>query len=209
MWIRMLIAGHDIHVLPDELTAFRIRADNANMSAPRPDTILRSKFEAGKVLRHFAAFDTALFDEVFGDAAGETSVAEQSPAPRVAELALRDPRLEYQSFALDIFHETARDTDDFDRLRTLAGCVDALGSRTILGLCRNLESQQQTIARLTEAALEQDRRLAEMAEARARDQRTIARLESDRRDAASAIEVLRRQLETALAARQRIRDLPP
>ena len=67
MWIRMLIAGHNIHVLPEELTAFRIRANNANMSAPRPDTLLRSRFETGKILRRFASFDQALFDEVFGD----------------------------------------------------------------------------------------------------------------------------------------------
>jgi len=70
MRIRMLIAGHDIHLLAEEVTAFRIRADNANMSAPWPDTLPRSKFETGKVLRHFAA--------------------------------------------LDLFHETARDTDGFD-----------------------------------------------------------------------------------------------
>ena len=63
-WIRMLIAGHAIHVLPEPLTAFRIRANHANMSAPRPDTRLRTQFETGRILRHFAAFDAPLFDEV-------------------------------------------------------------------------------------------------------------------------------------------------
>ncbi len=66
MWIRMLIAGHPIHVLDEPLTAFRIRAGDANMSAPRPDTHLRSAFEKTKLLRHFATLDAATFEEVFG-----------------------------------------------------------------------------------------------------------------------------------------------
>jgi hypothetical protein len=162
MWIRMLVAGHAIHVLPEPLTAFRIRANHANMSAPRPDTRLRTQFETGRILRHFAAFDAPLFDEVFGTP--EMPASQDSQAQSVAALALRDARLEYQSFALDILHATAQDSDDFDRLRTLTGCVDAFGSRTILELCDTLTQQQATIARLTAAAAVQNRRLLELAE---------------------------------------------
>jgi hypothetical protein len=99
------------------------------------------------------------------------------PALRVAVLALRDARLEYQSFALDVLHATARDTDDFDRLRTLTGCVDTYGSRTILELCETLASQQATIARLTEAAAVQNQRISEMVEAAAHRQGADARLQ--------------------------------
>jgi hypothetical protein len=177
MWIRMLIAGHAIHVLPEPLTAFRIRANHANMSAPRPDTRLRTQFETGRILRHFASFDAMLFDEVFGDATRDIPTSRDCPAQRVAALALHDARLEYQSFALDVLHATARDTDDFDRLRTLTGCVDTYGSRTILELCETLASQQATIARLTEAAAVQNHRLTEMADAGARRQCADARLQ--------------------------------
>jgi hypothetical protein len=152
MWIRMLVAGHAIHVLSQPLTAVRIRANHANMSAPRPDTRLRTQFETGRILHHFAAFDAGLFDEVFGDATTDRTVPRDSPAQRVAALALHDARLEYQSFALEVFYATARDTDDFDRLRTLSGCVEAYGSRTIVELCQTLASQQEIISRLTEAA---------------------------------------------------------
>lgn len=44
MWIRISTNG-EIHVLREELTAFRIRSQNANTSAPRRDTALRSQFE--------------------------------------------------------------------------------------------------------------------------------------------------------------------
>ena len=180
MWIRMLIAGHAIHVLPEPLTAFRIRANHANMSAPRPDTRLRTQFETGRILRHFAGFDAMLFDEVFGDATRDMVASRASPAQRVAALALRDARLEYQSFALDVFHATAQDPDDYDRLRALTGGIDAYGSRTILELCDTLASQQATIARLTEALGAQNRRLAELAGAGTRQQRADGRLQDAR-----------------------------
>jgi glycosyltransferase involved in cell wall biosynthesis len=160
MWIRMLAAGHAIHVLPDELTALRIRADHANMSAPRPDTRLRSKFEAGKILRRFAAFDRTLVEEVFGDPLGGSPPLSVSPARHVAALASRDRRLEFQSFALDVLYETARTDDDFDRLRALAGSLDVMGAGTIHDLCRTLEDQQAVIAGLSETIADLRRRLA-------------------------------------------------
>ena len=55
MWIRMLLAGHSIHVMPVETTAFRIRDGNANMSAGRSDTKLRVPFEFSRILRRYLA----------------------------------------------------------------------------------------------------------------------------------------------------------
>ncbi|TXN22706.1 glycosyltransferase [Methylobacterium sp. WL9] len=135
MWIRMLIAGHTIHVLDEELTAFRIRAGDANMSAPRTDTHLRSAFEMTKLLRHFARLDAATFDEVFGpDPGGGSGEAfpPDMPVPvRIAELARRSPRVEYNHFALEILYETAQRQEDFDRLRVDAGEIDAFGLRAL------------------------------------------------------------------------------
>jgi glycosyltransferase involved in cell wall biosynthesis len=180
MWIRMLIAGHNIHVLPEEMIAFRIRDNNANMSARRPDTQLRSEFEEGKILRHFETLDPALFEEVFGD--GTQGVAQSR---RLAEMALRSTRLVHLKFALDVLHENARDDDDFDRLRTLTGTVDHLGMRLIAGLHADLQKQRDTIAGLTEAVATSDRRLEEMTR---------------------EIEVLRRALERVLTSERN--DLP-
>jgi hypothetical protein len=70
---------------------------------------------------------------------------------------------------LDVLHATARDTDDFDRLRTPTGCVDAYGSRTILQPREALVEQQAAIMiRLTEAIATESRQLAEAADATAR-----------------------------------------
>ncbi|GEP03909.1 glycosyltransferase [Methylobacterium oxalidis] len=134
MWIRMLVAGQAFHVLDEELTAFRIRAGDANMSAPRPDTHLRSAFEKTKILRHFADLDRASFDAVFGpgpDGSGDTFPADRPVALCVAELARRSPRVEYQHFALEVFYEAAARTEDFHRLRAEAGTIDAFGLQAV------------------------------------------------------------------------------
>jgi len=96
MWIRMLKAGHQIHLLNERLTAFRLRDNQANMSALRVDTILRSEYETAKILRHYADFDAALFEEVFGADAAATVGLPQ--AARLAALAVHVPRHAHQLF---------------------------------------------------------------------------------------------------------------
>jgi glycosyltransferase involved in cell wall biosynthesis len=123
MWIRMLLAGHNIHVLSDKLSAFRIRANNANASAPTEETQLRSAYEATKILRHFADIDASLFEEIFGRDV-ESVDPNDVPGRRVAELARHGPRDVHRVFALDWLYENARSDADFKRLRDWAGSID-------------------------------------------------------------------------------------
>lgn len=140
MWIRMLRAGHQIHLLTDRLTAFRLRDNQANMSALRVDTILRSEFETAKILQHYATFDAALFEEVFGvDAAATTG---QPQATRLAMLAVQVPRHAHQLLALELLYGAARETEEFHRLRDLAGRVDVFGLWDIMTRDRKIEALQ-------------------------------------------------------------------
>ncbi len=127
MWVRMVLAGQNMHVLLEPMTAFRIRAGQANMSAERPDTRLRTAFETTKILRHFASIDASLFHEVFDGGIAPVDMSHPSPARWVAEIALGDPRPAYQAFALEMLYETARDDADFTRLRVAAGERDVFG----------------------------------------------------------------------------------
>jgi hypothetical protein len=168
MWIRMLIAGHNIHVLSEELTAYRIRDDNANMSAPRLDTNLRAVFEMTKILKRFADLDTPLFHELFDEEAAESPADDIPVALRVAELARQNPRIDYQNFALEVYYERARDQEDFDRLRLLSGTLDALGLHQISDLQSLLADRER---RLVIADRELRRLIGELAD---RDQRLVA-----------------------------------
>ena len=64
MWVR-LCTSHDIKIMREELTAFRILANARNMSAPRRDSILRSQFEAAQILRRFRSMNSDVLREIF------------------------------------------------------------------------------------------------------------------------------------------------
>lgn len=62
MWIRLCLQ-YEIHVLPEKLVRFRVRAGEANTSGDRLDVRVRSSIEQFQVLKHYVdAFTT---DEIF------------------------------------------------------------------------------------------------------------------------------------------------
>lgn len=125
MWIRMLMSGHTIHVIDDELTAFRIRDGKANMSAVRLDSLMRHHFEMTRVLRHYALLDARDFGSLFGEEAEGT---ESLPVKhRLALLAVQNADPSHQLFALEALHDVAADDDAFDQLRALTGQCDVFG----------------------------------------------------------------------------------
>lgn len=100
MWIRLALR-FDFHVLPDQLTRFRIRDNAANASAARPDAIVRDTWERGRLLAHYRSLDPATFAAVF----------EEPTPPHNVDLALARkacavPHPAYQAFGLDLWHET-------------------------------------------------------------------------------------------------------
>jgi len=129
MWIRMLMAGQNIHVLPDSLTAFRIRDGLANASAPSPEARLRSPFEHAMVLRRFRDMSEALFAEIFDPE--EVAHPEEALPLRLARLACGLGRAEFRSFALHTLFEEARSPRELTELRDWGGRVDAFGLRGI------------------------------------------------------------------------------
>jgi glycosyltransferase involved in cell wall biosynthesis len=127
MWVR-LSAGHDIHVMSEELTAFRIRKDNQNASAPRPDTLLRSQFEYAQILKRYRAMNPAILRETFAEDLAERKIAiDASPDLWLAELALTVPSPAHRLFAMETLFEIARDDVDIDRFRNVAGMTDVFG----------------------------------------------------------------------------------
>jgi glycosyltransferase involved in cell wall biosynthesis len=148
MWIRMLLAGHSIHVMPIATTAFRVRDHNANTSAPRFDTMLRVHFEFSRVLRHYLELDSGDFEALFGDEAQDT--VRRPVSRRLAELALRQPSSFHKLFALEVLHDTASVDADFDFLRGAAGAADIFGLERAQQLsderARSHELEQEAIS---------------------------------------------------------------
>jgi glycosyltransferase involved in cell wall biosynthesis len=162
MWIRILIAGHTIHLMPEQLTAFRIRENNGNMSAPRPDSVLRGGFETIKILRRFASLDSDSFEYIFGADLSEPRGPNATVALRLASPALRDPRVIHQNFALELLYETAREPEDFRRLQLLSGTVDALGIQAVEARERQIAHSTAVVAELDANRRHLQERLADL-----------------------------------------------
>jgi hypothetical protein len=127
MWVR-LCTDHEIHILREELTAYRIRADNSNMSAPRPDTVLRTQFEWSQILRHYRGMRSEFLREVFArDLAAKGLDATGPHDLWLVELALTGDYPAHRLFALQTMFEAARCDADHHRLRDLMGTVDPFG----------------------------------------------------------------------------------
>ena len=63
-WIRMCLR-HDIHILQEPVTRFRVRSDGANTSAGKPEVRTRALWEFQKVLGHYRDIDQLdLFREI-------------------------------------------------------------------------------------------------------------------------------------------------
>jgi glycosyltransferase involved in cell wall biosynthesis len=132
MWIRMLKAGRNIHVMPDRLTAFRIRANNANMSAPRWDSRLRTQFETAQILKQYSTMEPGLLAEVFSVDLVQRGIPPGSPPEAwLADVALGTGRASHCWFALQLLFDTARDLEDYNRLRDLTGRVDIFGLNSV------------------------------------------------------------------------------
>ncbi len=128
MWVRMLVAGCRFHVLPEPVTAFRIRDGHANASAPSPAAVLRTEFETGRILDHYRAFAPPLFDEVFGIGEPDGLPPDASILTRLGELALHVPHPPYRAFGLDCLYRGATRPDEISRLRALTGATDHFGA---------------------------------------------------------------------------------
>ncbi len=127
MWVR-LCAGHEIHVMREELTGYRICDNNANISAPRLDTALRTNFEYAQILKQYRALKADGIRRVFArDFAACGIACEGSPDFWLAELALRVPTPAHRLFALQTMFEAAQSDAEMRRLSFVSGRVDVFG----------------------------------------------------------------------------------
>jgi len=123
-WVRLL-RKHEIHLMAQELTAFRVRSNNANMSAPRRDTMLRSAFETLHVLEHYRSFPRDLLLEIFAPDLALHDIDTRGPTSMwLAEVAVAAGTPWHALFALDTIFGAAREERDFRRLHELAGMLN-------------------------------------------------------------------------------------
>ena len=100
MWIRL--ASHtELQVLPQALTAFRVRDGLQNASAGRPEVIVRDAWERARILRHYLALSDDALRQVFP----EFTSSSEPLRLQLARYALNLPYPFFHRFALDTWFD--------------------------------------------------------------------------------------------------------
>jgi sugar O-acyltransferase (sialic acid O-acetyltransferase NeuD family) len=114
LWIRMCMA-YDIHIIPEKLTLFRVRDNEANASGQTPDKIRRGAWEYEKVLRRYLAIrDENVLLRIFPEAdryIGQCWLPGDLIPYVIARLALDANTPVLKSFALDALFELLENPD--------------------------------------------------------------------------------------------------
>jgi glycosyltransferase involved in cell wall biosynthesis len=152
-WVRVCMR-HDIHVLQQPLTRFRVRAGDANTSAPKPAVHTRVLFEFPKVLRRFRKLaDMSLFPEVFPEIAAVADAHERQVA--LGRLAAAMPWAGHQIFGLELLYDALGEASEDAPPFAYPDFFRLVGS-----------TDPYNIARLAEARTENERLRQEVASLR-------------------------------------------
>ena len=157
-WIRLCLTD-DIHIIPETLTKFRIRRDDANTSAKRPDVIVRTSWELTQILENYLNIKNnrdflLIFPEAkkFGD-----SLEDDLIPYYLARIAIDIKYASYQFFAVNTLYKLLGDEKIALQLREkcgfesidfikLTGEMDAFNFREIFDRDKLLKVQDEQLA---------------------------------------------------------------
>ncbi len=146
MWVRLL-REHEIHLIEEPLLGFRIRDNEMNASAARPDVIVRDQWEWLRVLEQYLNLGDTLLAQVFPEIA---SRAGRVPSAwLLAKLALQSGSPAHVLFALDTMYKVVADGSDGVRCRAFiaaTGSFDPFGMLGHLSENRAISGAPQTAA---------------------------------------------------------------
>lgn len=101
MWIR-LASRTELHVLPQALTAFRVRDGLQNASAGRPEVIVRDAWERARILRHYLTLPATDLLQIFPEFAAQL----EPLVEQLARYALTKPYPFFHRFGLDAWFDS-------------------------------------------------------------------------------------------------------
>jgi glycosyltransferase involved in cell wall biosynthesis len=109
MWIRIAVAGYDLHVIEDKLTRYRVARARHNMSTTSWPVRARELYEYPVLLRNYWKLDGATLRAVFPEVPRHDGNA--LVRFHLARLAAARGTLHHRQFAVDSLFEFARDPE--------------------------------------------------------------------------------------------------
>jgi len=206
MWIRLCLK-YQIHVLPQKLVRFRVRAGEANTSGNRPEVRIRCATEFFLLFRNY--LDVESFDDfvaIFPEAKLRISKKGFVPGFVLSMLALEDESLHMaKAFSVLLLFELLWDVEtskkikawygfDYLDLIKITGQHDIFSLEAVAGMSNSLTERNGQIARLNEIVAERDGQIARLNEIVAERDGQIANLNH-------AVVAISRDLQTILSSR--------
>lgn len=112
MWLRSLIHGYEIEIIPQKLIKYRIHAGNQNLSAYRIDSAERSFFEFTKVYKLFYELDINRVISIFPEILNEHADLNNKDIPYILlKLSFNTDNRFIKNTARDVFFENL--TEDY------------------------------------------------------------------------------------------------
>ncbi|MBQ7497083.1 MAG: glycosyltransferase [Selenomonas sp.] len=117
MWVRLCLK-HQIHILPEQLTYFRVRRHSQeSMSGDRVDMRVRDMYEHHLLMEEFAGIDSQDdFLQVFPEASKFLHDGQLDMAFALARICLEFGQPSYRVYALDTLHKLLKDKTSASRL---------------------------------------------------------------------------------------------
>ena len=103
MWVRLCMR-HEIHVLPERLTCFRVLSDHSNVSSATPEVVARSMWEYRRILDHYLGLASQDLVRVFPDACAGFEVEDADVPYLLARIALDTGAGVRELFGLETLH---------------------------------------------------------------------------------------------------------
>ncbi|MGC1402099.1 MAG: glycosyltransferase [Thermodesulfobacteriota bacterium] len=172
MWIRLCMK-YDIHVMPEKLVRFRVRADEANASGDKPETRVRGATEFFLLLRNYLKITSKEeMAAIFPDA--KTYLKDKGFVPEfvIAITALNantNPML--KAFGVLLLFDLLSDSDKYDKIRLthgfdymdlkrISGQFDIFFIEAVSELSKALSDRDSLNAKLNETLTNQYRQLS-------------------------------------------------
>lgn len=143
LWVR-LCQQFEIHILPEPVLAFRIRDNQQNASAARPDAIIRDVWERRHVLEHYLGLGEDDFARVFPEFAG--AMRNGLPTRSLAQYAVSLGTPFHMGFGLDLWHGSL---DRAGESLEYLDFIRATGQHDLYQAmrCKNLEQEVLALSR--------------------------------------------------------------
>lgn len=145
MWVRLCMR-HDICVMREHLTAFRLFRDERNVSSPKPDNMARGAWETERILWHFRAMSSDDIFAVFPEEMSQLALSTSLPSDLLlARLALHQHSLPHRSFGLNLLYEFAGPAGDFALARELGAIAAAVDPFGVKAQMARSEKKKETL----------------------------------------------------------------